>query len=192
MNEGSVSQVWFNILLKQAGMTEKDVSIVNMTADDAAAAFMAGQIGVAVTWEPHLTLVKEQKIGKVLVSSDQTPGLIVDVIALRCDVIEKQPEDVKALVVGLGEAHEYLLANQDKANEIMAAGGWLSDPKDFAAATVGVQFYDKECNAEFFKDGAAGEASKLVTLGGETWGTLGKLHREVTYDQLVDTSFLNQ
>lgn len=100
MNKGSVSQVWFNILLKQAGMTEKDVSIVNMTADDAAAAFMAGQIGVAVTWEPHLTLAKEQKVGKVLVSSDQTPGLIVDVIALRCDVIEKQPEDVKALVAG--------------------------------------------------------------------------------------------
>ena len=49
MNEGSVSQFWFNILLKQAGMTEKDVTIVNMTADDAAVAFMAGQIPVAVT-----------------------------------------------------------------------------------------------------------------------------------------------
>lgn len=193
MNKGSVSQVWFNILLKQAGMTEKDVSIVNMTADDAAAAFMAGQIGVAVTWEPHLTLAKEQKVGKVLVSSDQTPGLIVDVIALRCDVIEKQPEDVKALVAGpKKKAHEYLLANQDKAYAIMAADGWLSDPKDFVASTVGVQFYGKERNAEFFKDGAAGEAGKLVTLGGEIWGSLGKLHREVTSDQLVDTSFLNQ
>ncbi len=194
MNEGSVSQFWFNILLKQAGMTEKDVTIVNMTADDAAAAFMAGQIPVAVTWEPHLTLAKEQKIGKVLVSSDQTPGLIVDVIALRCDVIEKQPEDVKALVAGLQKAHEYLLANQDKAYEIMAAGvgGWLSDPKDFAASAAGVQFYGKDRNAEFFKDGAAGESGKLVTLGGEIWGGLGKLHMDVTYDQLVDTSFLAQ
>jgi len=175
-------------------MTEEDVSIINMTAGDAAAAFMAGQIGVAVTWEPHLTLAKEQKIGKVLVSSEQTPGLIVDVIALRCDVIEKQPEDVKALVAGLEKAHEYLLANQQKAYEIMAAGvgGWLSDPKDFAASAAGVQFYGKERNAEFFKDGAAGESGKLVTLGGEIWGSLGKLHMDVTYDQLVDTSFLNQ
>jgi hypothetical protein len=47
-------------------------------------------------------------------------------------------------------------------------------------------------NAEFFKDGAAGESGKLVALGGEIWGGLGKLHMDVTYDQLVDTSFLAQ
>ena len=58
MNEGSVSQFWFNMLLKDAGMTEKDVKVTNMTADDAAAAFMADRIAVAVTWEPHLTLAK--------------------------------------------------------------------------------------------------------------------------------------
>lgn len=194
MNEGSVSQFWFNILLKQAGMTEKDVTIVNMTADDAAAAFMAGRIPVAVTWEPHLTLAKDQQVGKVLISSDQTPGLIVDVVALRCDVIEKQPEDVKALVAGLEKAHEYLLVNQEKAYEIMAkgVGGWLSDPKDFAASAAGVQFYGKERNAAFFKDGATGEAGKLVTLGGEIWGGLGKLHMDVKYADLVDTTFLGQ
>ena len=56
MNEGSVSQFWFNILLKQAGMTEKDVSIVNMTADDAAAAFMSGRKGGAEPWGPPFTL----------------------------------------------------------------------------------------------------------------------------------------
>ncbi len=194
MNEGSVSQFWFNILLKQAGMTEKDVNIVNMTADDAAAAFMAGQIPVAVTWEPHLTLAKEKKVGHVLVSSDTTPGLIVDVIALRCDTIKDHPEDVKALVAGLYKAHEYLLANQDKAYEIMAkgVGGWLSDPKDFAASAAGVQFYGKERNAEFFKDGATGESGKLVAMGSEIWGGLGKLHMDVKYDDLVDTSFLAQ
>lgn len=194
MNEGSVSQFWFNILLKQNGMTEKDVNVVNMTADDAAAAFMAGQVPVAVTWEPHLTLAKDQHVGQVLISSDKTPGLIVDVIALRCDTIKDHPEDVKALVAGLEKAHEYLLANQDKAYAIMAkgVGGWLSDPKDFAASAAGVQFYGKERNAEFFKDAATGESGKLVSLGGEIWGGLGKLHMEVKYDDLVDPSFLAQ
>src|SRR6476661_5235927 len=63
MNEGSVSQFWFNILLKREGMTEKDLQITNMTADDAAAAFIAGQIPAAVTWEPHLSLVRQKKQG---------------------------------------------------------------------------------------------------------------------------------
>ncbi|RVC96638.1 taurine ABC transporter substrate-binding protein, partial [Mesorhizobium sp. M2A.F.Ca.ET.017.03.2.1] len=33
LNEGSVSEFWFNVLLKKEGMTEDDVSITNMTAD---------------------------------------------------------------------------------------------------------------------------------------------------------------
>ncbi|TIW25775.1 MAG: taurine ABC transporter substrate-binding protein, partial [Mesorhizobium sp.] len=32
LNEGSVSEFWFNVLLKKEGMTEDDVSITNMTA----------------------------------------------------------------------------------------------------------------------------------------------------------------
>ncbi|MDX8461672.1 ABC transporter substrate-binding protein [Mesorhizobium humile] len=83
LNEGSVSEFWFNVLLKKEGMTEDDVSVTNMTADDAATAFIAGQVPAAVTWEPHLTEVRKGGKGKVLIDSTTTPGLIVDVIALK-------------------------------------------------------------------------------------------------------------
>ncbi|MDO6966744.1 ABC transporter substrate-binding protein [Rhizobium alvei] len=192
MNEGSVSQFWFNILLKQAGMTEADVKITNMTADDAAAAFMADRIPVAVTWEPHLTLAKQANKGQVLIDSSKTPGLIVDVVALNCSYIEKNAADVQALVDGLYKANEFIKANPEKAYEIMAkgVGGWLSKPADFASSAAGVNFYGKERNAEFFKDGAAGESGKLVTLGGEIWGSFKKLKMDVKYEDLVDTQFL--
>jgi len=117
-------------------MTEADVKVTNMTADDAAAAFIAGQIPAAVTWEPHLTLVRTQKKGKVLVDSSSTPGAIVDVVELSCSLIEKQPDDVKALVKGLYKANEFIKSDPQKAYEIMAkgVGGYLSKPEDFAAA----------------------------------------------------------
>jgi NitT/TauT family transport system substrate-binding protein len=192
MNEGSVSQFWFNILLKQAGMTEKDIKVTNMTADDAAAAFMADRIPVAVTWEPHLTLAKKANKGQVLVDSSKTPGLIVDVVSLRCDYIEKNPKDVHALVDGLYKANVYIKEHQEDAYKIMAkgVGGWLSDPKDFASSAAGVNFYGKERNTEFFKDGAKGESGKLVDLGKEIWGGFSKLKMDVKYDDVVDLSFL--
>ncbi|WP_348632796.1 ABC transporter substrate-binding protein, partial [Mesorhizobium sp. M2D.F.Ca.ET.223.01.1.1] len=108
LNEGSVSEFWFNVLLKKEGMTEDDVSVTNMTADDAATAFIAGQVPAAVTWEPHLTEVRKGGKGKVLIDSTTTPGLIVDVIALKCDLIEKHPEDVKALIKGYYKAVDYI------------------------------------------------------------------------------------
>jgi len=88
VNEGSVSQFWLSYLLKNAGMSMADVEVQNMTADDAASAFIAGRVPAAVTWEPNLTMVKQKGAGKVLVDSSSTPGVIVDVVALDCDVIE--------------------------------------------------------------------------------------------------------
>jgi NitT/TauT family transport system substrate-binding protein len=192
MNEGSTSQFWFEILLKKNGMTNKDVQITNMSADDAAAAFMADRIPVAVTWEPHLTLARKANKGKVLVDSSATPGVIVDVVELSCDYIAKNPKDVEALVKGLYKANELIKSDQTKAYEVMAkgVGGWLKDPKDFAASAAGVNFYGKERNEEFFKGGKDGEAGKLVALGGEVWSSMQKLKMDVKYDDIVDASFL--
>jgi NitT/TauT family transport system substrate-binding protein len=193
LNEGSVSQFWFNILLKREGMTETDLKIVNMTADDAAAAFIAGRIPAAVTWEPHLTLVRTKQQGKVLIDSSTTPGLIVDVVALTCDYIEKNPKDVEAFVKGLYKAVEFIKTNQDEAYAIMAkgVGGYLEKPEDFAEAAKGVRFYDKARNIEFFGTADKGEALDLIKLGGEIWGGFQKLKMNVDYASIVDTSFLD-
>jgi NitT/TauT family transport system substrate-binding protein len=194
LNEGSVSQFWFNILLKKAGMTEKDVKVTNMTADDAAAAFMANRIPVAVTWEPHLTLAKKADKGRVLVDSSATPGAIVDVVALSCDYIQNNPKDVQALVNGLYKANEFIKSNPEKAYAIMAKGigGWLKDPKEFAASAAGVNYYDKARNAAFFADKENGEAAQVIKLANEIWGAFGKIKMDIHYDDMVDTQFLSK
>jgi NitT/TauT family transport system substrate-binding protein len=192
MNEGSVSQFWFNILLKREGLTEKDLQITNMTADDAAAAFIAGQIPAAVTWEPHLTLVRTKNQGKVLIDSSSTPGLIVDVVSLTCDYIDKNPKDVEAFVKGLYKAVDFIKTNPEEAYAIMAkgVGGYLEKPADFAEAAKGVRFYDQARNVEFFGTPDKGEAADLIKLGDEIWGSFQKLKMNVDYNTLVDTQFL--
>ena len=193
MNEGSVSQFWFNILLTREGMTEKDLQITNMTADDAAAAFMAGQIPAAVTWEPHLSLVRSKKQGKVLIDSAETPGVIVDVVALTCDYIKNNPKDVEAFNKGLFKAVEFIKTNPDEAYAIMAkgVGGYLEKPEDFAEAAKGVRFYDQPRNIEFFGTPDKGEAKDLMAMGNKIWGGFQKMKMDIGYNDLIDTSFLN-
>jgi NitT/TauT family transport system substrate-binding protein len=48
-NEGSVSHFFLSVLLRQNGMTEKDLRAVNMRQDDAGAAFLGGKVDAAVT-----------------------------------------------------------------------------------------------------------------------------------------------
>lgn len=192
MNEGSTSQFWFSILLTKQGMTSADVKIANMTADDAAAAFIAKRVPVAVTWEPHLSLVRKKKQGRVLVDSASTPGVIVDVVSLSCDVIEKRPADVAALVKAYYRAVDYMKKNPTKANTIMAkgVGGFLKDPKDFADAAKGVRFYDQPMNVTFMGTAAKpGEAAALIKLGGEVWSQVGKLKMPLDYTTMVESKF---
>lgn len=195
VNEGSVSQFWLSYLLKHNGMTMADLDIQNMTADDAATAFIAGRVPAAVTWEPHLSLVRQKGEGKVLVDSSTTPGVIVDVVALSCDVIDKQPEDVKALVKGLYKAVQFTQDNPEKAHEIMAkgVGGYLADPVELANAAKGVRFYDQAMSEKLLGvPGKPGDIKGVIRLANETWSALQGKRYEVSYDDLVDTRFVNQ
>ncbi|GAC1031547.1 ABC transporter substrate-binding protein [Pseudomonas sp. No.21] len=195
VNEGSVSQFWLSYLLKHNGMTMADLDIQNMTADDAATAFIAGRVPAAVTWEPHLSLVRQKGEGKVLIDSSKTPGVIVDVVALSCDVIDKQPEDVKALVKGLYKAVQFTRDNPEKAHEIMAkgVGGYLADPVELANAAKGVRFYDQAMSEKLLGvPGKPGDIKGVIRLANETWSTLQGKRYEVSYDDLVDTRFISQ
>jgi len=193
VNEGSVSQFWLSYLLKKEGMSMADVEVQNMTADDAASAFIAGRIPAAVTWEPNLTMVKQKGTGNVLVDSSATPGVIVDVVALSCDVIEKQPADVKALVAGLYKAVQYTKDHPKEAYAIMAkgVGGYLSKPEDLAEAAKGVKFYDQAMSEKLLgTKGKSGDIADIIKLANETWSELQGKPFTVSYDDLVDTSFV--
>lgn len=195
VNEGSVSQFWLSYLLKQQGMKMSDLDIQNMTADDAATAFIAGRIPAAVTWEPHLSMVRAKGEGKVLVDSSKTPGVIVDVVALSCDVIDKQPDDVKALVTGLYKAVEYTKEHPEDAYKIMAkgVGGYLSDPAELAEAAKGVRFYDQAMSEKLLGTaGKEGDISTIIKMANETWSELQGKTYNVAYDELVDNSFVTQ
>jgi len=192
LNEGSTSQYWFSYLLKKKGIPLSSVTVTNMSADAAAAAFIAGQVPAAVTWEPNLTLVKTKKVGKVLQDSSSTPGVIVDVLEINCSVLEKSHKDVKGFVAALQKAMDYTKKNPEKAYAIMAkgVGGYLKDPKDFADAAGGIKFYDKAMTVDYLgtKD-KPGKVTDVLKLGNEIWTDLGKIKKPIEYNEVIDPSF---
>ena len=69
-------------------------------------------------------------------------------------------------------------------------GGYLSEANAFADAAKGVRYYDRARNIEYFGTPAQSEATDLIKLGGEIWGEAGKLKMDLSYDTLVDPSFI--
>jgi NitT/TauT family transport system substrate-binding protein len=190
--EGSVSQFFFNAVLKEAGLTQADVEAVNMTATDAGTAFASKNVDAAVTWEPALSQGASSEHGKLLVSSADKPGLITDVVAVSAETAASRPDDVKAFVRAWYKALDFLAKNPDEGYAIMAkgVGGWLEKPEDFKATVTGIEYLDKAKNEAFFgTKEAPGQIYKTLGFALDIWKGFGRIQVEVRPEDIVDHGF---
>ena len=182
---GGVPQFWLAYVLKKNGLSIGDVQTVNLQPSDAANAFVAGQFDAAVTYEPYLSKVREAK-GKIIVTSDQTPGVIIDTLAFQPDYIQKNPKVVKAFVDSWFEALDEIRKDEKKAFEIMGRDV-NQTPEQFAASAKFVRWYDKEGNVEYL-------TKTMPTFIKEVQDVMleAKLIRKAppSLDSMTDTSFV--
>lgn len=192
--EGSVSQFFINALLRREGLSQSDIEMINMTATDAGLAFTAGRVDAAVTWEPHLSQGAATDHGKILVNSAETPGLIVDVVAVLDSTAAEHTAELQGFVRAWQRALDYLQTNPDDSYQIMAdgVGGWLEDPNEFRAAATGIEYLDIARNIEMFgTPEAPGVLSQTINDAIAIWDGLGRIKIEgLSSADLVDTSFL--
>jgi NitT/TauT family transport system substrate-binding protein len=89
------------------GMQAADVKVVYLESNEQPSAFEKGQVDGAVTFDPYR--VQLLRAGATtLFDSTQIPGEIVDLVAVRASVLERQPNAVHALLSGWFDALEYM------------------------------------------------------------------------------------
>ena len=106
LDKSSTAYFFFLTVLEKYGLDEEDVLIQEMGAGEAGAAFVAGKLDAAVVWEPWLTNASQREGGHVLVSSEETPKTIVDVVTLQADFLKEHPEVAVALTKAWFDAIE--------------------------------------------------------------------------------------
>jgi len=162
--DGQPSHFFLLKLLNDAGLKRQDIKASPMeSADQAGAAFVSGSVDAAVTWEPFLSKAAALPDGKILTTSRQEPGLIVDIFTVRSDYLQKNPDVVKAFIQGCFKAIDYWKKNPADANKIMASAMKLSKA-EFETMIKGIQYSDLDNNHDFFRGGPGG--SKFIKLAG--------------------------
>ncbi len=192
LDKSSTSYFFFLSILEKNGVDEKDIKIQEMGAGDAGAAFVAGKLDAAVTWEPWLSKAGERKGGHVLASSKDYPKTIVDVITLRKDFVDANPEAVTGLVKAWFDAIEFYKQNPEEGNRIMAKALGLKE-EEIVDMAKGVKFFGKEDNAKFF--GNAAEADSIWSLAGRAakfWEQKDIIQEKVDVNQLVNDKFVKE
>lgn len=143
---GEVNHLLLLKALEAGGVKAEDVNIVNMNPDDAGAAFVAGSVDAAVTWEPWISQAKAAG-GKAIFSSADAPNIIVDVMAMSKATLKNKFDAVAALAAGIDKGLAFMRSDPEAAYAL--AGKWLEiEAADVAGMLEGVKLYSAEDNAE--------------------------------------------
>jgi NitT/TauT family transport system substrate-binding protein len=147
------------------GMQASDVNVVHLESNEQPSAFEKGQVDGAVTFDPYRAQFL-QAGAKVLFDSTQIPGEIVDLLAVRATVLEKQPKAVQALLTGWFGAIEYMKREPNDAARRMGIRQQTTG-EQFLEAQQGLRVPSREENLRML-GGATPELAvtgrRLMTL----------------------------
>ncbi len=188
LEEGTTSDILLNYALAQNGMTIADVQKVPMPAADAGSALIAGKVPVAVTYEPYLTLAKQQNANtKMIYSAGENPGLISDVLVVTDEFLKSKPGQIVALVKAWGAAvDDYRKDTAGGRAIISEAVG--AKPDELTTAFDGVTYYSL---AENKTELGGNFTTKVIPEVHKAARAAGILQADVDLSTAIDARFVD-
>ncbi|MEI8145429.1 MAG: ABC transporter substrate-binding protein [Alphaproteobacteria bacterium] len=172
-------------MLKENGMSIRDVTVVNMEPGPAAQAFVAGQNDAAMTYEPFLSSVRAApQAGKILATTLDYP-MVMDTFGCTPTFIAANEAAIRAIVKSYFEALEMIKSNQAEAYRIMGADV-RQTAEQFGASAQYLRWQDQAANKTFF----AGEWRTFTEKAADLLLELGIIKEKPNFDRMVDTRFI--
>lgn len=185
-------------LLSQSGLTpdernniEKNI-VFTQDAPAAAAAFKAGQVDAAVTWEPDLSgaVAARGNEAHVLVSTQAATNIIADTLCARQQLIDQAPETVRDFVRGWLDGIEMIKNNPNGSYEVVGKALKL-DNETVSGMLSGLKLTPYADNAQFYGlTGAKAHYETLFDTAFVIWRKKGLVSKSVDAKAWADSRFL--
>mgnify|MGYP001085394236 FL=1 len=152
IEEGVVDDFLLTLALEEAGLSREDVEILPLETGAAAAAFAAGQADAVGAFPPFWLTALEREGSKELVTSNDFPGAIPDLLVMSQTIIDERPEDVQAIVQTWFDTLAFMEAEPVRADEIMAERADVT-VEELQLLKEGTRIFTLEENLEAFSEG---------------------------------------
>ncbi|WP_011301002.1 ABC transporter substrate-binding protein [Cupriavidus necator] len=149
LEQYSISHFVLVTALAKAGLKPADVKIVNLSAGDAAAAFMMGRVDAAVVWNPWIDRIVKSGKGRALFTSADMPGLVPDLLVAQQKAIASHRKELVGMIRAWFDAERFIREQPAEAAAIMAkVVGMKAD--DYKVFLPGTRFFDASANRAAF------------------------------------------
>ena len=130
VEQGTVDHYLLLLALQEAKLGPKDIELVPLATDAAAAAFASGQVDAVGAFAPFTTTALARKGSRAVATSAEFAGAIPDHLVVKPDLVKNHPQTVQALVNTWFDTLKWIKNNKDEAISIMAKRGGVS-PEDY-------------------------------------------------------------
>ncbi len=152
---GFVSHLLLLKALEANGLTEADVTLVNVPTHETPKAFASGDVDAIVAWQPNSgQALKAVPGSKAIFTSKDAPGLIYDVLAVNPASLSARAEDWKKVAKVWYRIVDFFMdpATRPEAIKIMSARVNLP-PEEYAAFVDGTKILTLEEAKKAFQKG---------------------------------------
>jgi NitT/TauT family transport system substrate-binding protein len=156
-------------LLNQSGLSPDERNeiesklVYTAEAPLAAAAFKAGKVDAAVTWEPDLSgaVAARSSDAHILVNTTAATNVIADTLVARDELVQQAPQSIADFVAGWFDGIDVMKDDPQGSNQIVATALKLG-ADDVSGMLSGLKLTPFADNAQFF--GLAGPKSYFQQL----------------------------
>jgi NitT/TauT family transport system substrate-binding protein len=189
---GSTSQWLLAYVLSKHKMSLKDVQQIDMTSGDAGAAFAAGRVKVAVTWQPWLSRAQQNPNGHVLVSTKRYPTIITDQVAFQPSFVKKKKAAIVNFIKAYNDAMRLIRTNPNKA--FADVKDFLGQsPDDIRATMKEVPLWTVAQNKKYYGTAAKhGPIYKIFDSSARFWKAIGEIKKLPSAKKAIDPTFVNR
>lgn len=118
-NLGGFGEVLVRHMLEQHGVPPSAVTVLNVDAAQAVERLVSGELGAVHTWEPYAS--KARAAGaKVLFSSREAEGLVIDGFIFSGETVRKKPEALRRFVRAWFRAQAHWVAHPEADDALLA------------------------------------------------------------------------
>lgn len=139
VEEATVGTLVLEHLLRKARLQREDVTVVRLDATQHLTALQSERVAAAVSYAPIDGPIQAQGYRSIF-DSRQMPGVIVDVLVVRTDALQRRPQAVDAMLHAWGAGLHALQQDPAGAAAALAPGTDLS-PAQYQAVQRGLRFY---------------------------------------------------
>lgn len=192
LEQFSVSHFVLVTALAKNKMGLNDVEVVNLSAGDAAAAFLAGRVDAAVVWNPWVNQIQTSGKGKALFTSKDMPGLVPDLLVAQEKSLKANRKDYLGMIRAWYDTEKFIRERPEEAAAIMAKIVSTA-PGEYKVFLPGTRFFTERDNLQAF--GGAADAKSLLGVGPTIATFLSEnklLEGKVDFAQGLDASLIKE